>query len=144
MSKTVPFQTIHFSISTHFKCQKTASFQIIQLYISTQFSSIWPIDWTLSGTTTLGQSGSESNGNERLLHIPQSSIITGTSTLGCLVSYPGHSLGEGVLPLWREAFRVFYSHSRLGKELSGGLTLKFVWQQDSSGLLVSSQYSSWS
>ena len=33
-------------------------------------SSIWPIDWTLSGTTTLG--------NKRVLHISQSSK-TGTS-----------------------------------------------------------------
>ena len=33
--------------------------------------SIWPIDWTLSGATTLGQSGPGSNGNERVLHIPQ-------------------------------------------------------------------------
>ena len=29
--------------------------------------SIWPIDGTLTGTTTLGQSGSGSNGNERVL-----------------------------------------------------------------------------
>ena len=29
-------------------------------------SSIWPIDRTLTGTTTLGQSGPESNGNDRL------------------------------------------------------------------------------
>ena len=36
---------------------KTVPFQIIQFCISTQFSSIWPIDRTLSGATTLGQSG---------------------------------------------------------------------------------------
>ena len=28
---------------------KTAQFQVIQFIISTQFSSIWPIDGTLSG-----------------------------------------------------------------------------------------------
>ena len=44
-----------------------------------QFSSIWPIDRTLSGATTPGQSGPRSDGNERVLCIPQSSSITGTS-----------------------------------------------------------------
>ena len=33
---------------------KTILFQAIQFSISTQFSSIWPIDRTLSGATTLG------------------------------------------------------------------------------------------
>ena len=33
--------------------------------------SIWPIDEILKGTTTLGQSGSEDNSNEWVLHIPQ-------------------------------------------------------------------------
>ena len=56
-------------------------------------SSIWPIDRTLSGTTTPGQSGPGSNGNEGVLHIPQSFSITGTSPSDCLVSYPGHLLG---------------------------------------------------
>ena len=37
------------------------------------------------------------NGNEGVLRIPQSSSITGTSPLDCLVSYPGHSLG-GLTP----------------------------------------------
>ena len=46
MSKTVPFQTIQFSIRT-------------------QFISIRSLDKTLSGTTTTGQSGSGSDCNER-------------------------------------------------------------------------------
>ena len=45
-------------------------------------SSIWPLHKTLSGTT-LGQSGPESDGNERVLHIPQSSIVTGASPSDC-------------------------------------------------------------
>ena len=45
MSETVLFQTIHFTIST-------------------QFSSIWPIDRTQPGATTSGQSGPGSDGNE--------------------------------------------------------------------------------
>ena len=44
-----------FTISTHFKCQ-TVLFQTIQFIISTLFSSIRPIDMTLSGATTLGLS----------------------------------------------------------------------------------------
>ena len=40
------------------------------------FSSIWPIDRTLSVATTLGQSGPGSNGSEGVLHIPQSTSIT--------------------------------------------------------------------
>ena len=60
-----------------------------------------------------GPSGPESDGNEGVIRIPQSSSITRTSPLDCLVSYPGHSLGE-VLPLCRGTDSVFYSPSRLG------------------------------
>ena len=62
--------------------------------MSTQFSSIRPIDRTLSGATTMGQSGPGRDGNKGVLHIPQNSSITGASQSDCLVSYPGHSLGE--------------------------------------------------
>ena len=68
----------------------------MQFSISTLFSSIWPIDSTLSGATTSGQSGPGSNGNKGVLCIPQSSNITGASPSDCLVSYPGHVLGESV------------------------------------------------
>ena len=71
MSKTVPFQTIQFSISTQFKCKytvwlsetflfqaiqfnQTVLIQTIQLSISMQFSSIQPIDRALSGATIPG------------------------------------------------------------------------------------------
>ena len=50
-------------------------------------SFIWPIDRTLSGTTTLGKSGLGSNVNEGVLHIPQRSSITEASPSDCLVSY---------------------------------------------------------
>ena len=78
MPKTVPFQTIQFSVIT-------------------QFSSVWPIDRTLLGATTPGQSRPESNGNEGVFRIPQSSSITEASSSDCVVSYPGHSLGESYL-----------------------------------------------
>ena len=93
---------------------KTVLFQTIQLNISTQFSSIWPMDSTLLAATTLGQNGPGSHGNEGILHIPQSSSITEASPLNCLVSYPGHSLG-GVLTLCRDAVSVFCSPSWLGQ-----------------------------
>ena len=38
-----------------------------------KYISIWSIDEILSGTTTPSQSQPESNGNERILHMPQSS-----------------------------------------------------------------------
>ena len=62
-----------------------------------QFSSIQPIDRALSGDTIPGQSQPGNNGNDGVLHIPQSSSITGTLPSGCLFSYPGHSL-EGSYP----------------------------------------------
>ena len=56
----------------------------------TQFSSIWPIDRTLSGATIPGQSGPGSDYNEGVLHIPQSSSISRASPSDCLK----HLLGE--------------------------------------------------
>ena len=57
-----------------------------------QFNSIWPIDRTLSHATTPSRSKSGSDGNKELLHIPQSSSITGVSPSDCLVLYLGHLL----------------------------------------------------
>ena len=94
MSRTFLFQTIRFSqtvliqtiqlsiiivfVYTHLNV-KTVVFQTIQFSISSQFSSIWPIDRTLSGATTPGQSEPGSDGNEGIHRIPQSSSITRTS-----------------------------------------------------------------
>ena len=47
----------------------------------------------LSGATTPDQSGTGSNVNEGVPHIPKSFSITGTSPSDYLVSYLGHSLG---------------------------------------------------
>ena len=68
---------------------KIVLFQTIQFSINTQFSSIWPIDRTLSSATTPGQSGRGSDSNEGVFCIPRSSSINGTSLWDCLVSYPG-------------------------------------------------------
>ena len=72
---------------------------IIQFSISTQFSSIWPVNRTLSGATPPGQSGPWSNSNKGILLIPQSSSITGVLLSAILTSHPGHSLGGGLTPL---------------------------------------------
>ena len=60
-------------------------------------SSIWPIDGILKGSTTLSQSRPGSNGNEGILHIPQSSK-TRASPSDSLVSYLDHSWNGRVLP----------------------------------------------
>ena len=95
---------------------KSVLFQIIYLTISTLFSPILPIDRTLSNSTTRRQNGPESEGNKWVLHISQSSRITGASPSDCLVSYQGQSLGK-VVPLCREAGGVFCNPSRMSQLL---------------------------
>ena len=63
-------------------------------FISTQFSSIWPIDRNQSGASIPCQSGSGGDVNEEIPHIPQSSIITGTSPSECFGSCPAYSLAR--------------------------------------------------
>ena len=55
-------------------------------------NTIWPIDRTLSCATTSDKSGPGGDVNEGVIHIPQSSSITGTSPSDCLMSYTAHSL----------------------------------------------------
>ena len=57
-----------------FKCENSL-FQAIQFSISTLFSSIWPIDRTLSGATTQDQSGPGSNGNEGYSVFPKAPAL---------------------------------------------------------------------
>ena len=106
MLKTVQFQTILFSISAifclHTVKYKTVLFQTIQLSINTQFKYqnfyfkqfSGPIYMTLSGATIPAKSAPGSDGNKWVLHISQSSSITGASLSDYLVSYPGHLMGE--------------------------------------------------
>ena len=58
-------------------------------------SFIQPLDRTLSGATTLGQSEPESDDNEGGLRILQSSSIIGASPSDYLESYLEHSWGGG-------------------------------------------------
>ena len=52
-------------------------------------SSIWPIDRTLIGATTPGQSGPGNDGNEGVLYIFESSNITEASPSHCLYDLLG-------------------------------------------------------
>ena len=54
---------------------------------------MWPIDKAFTGATTLGQSWPGSDGNKRILCIPQSSSINEASPPDYLASYPGYLLG---------------------------------------------------
>ena len=64
----------------------------------------------LVNSTTPGQSRPVRYDNERRLHIPLSSSITGALPSDSLMSYPRHSLAVGcVLPFCRDAVGVFYS-----------------------------------
>ena len=111
VNQTVLFQTIQFSIQKQFHFKqfslalilslnvKAALFQEIQFSIGTQLSSIWPIDRTLSGSTTLGQGGTP---------LPQSSSITGTSLSDCLMSQSGHSLGGSPSLLKRSSLCILH------------------------------------
>ena len=68
-------------------------------------SSIWSIDWALTGFTNSGQSGLESNPNEVILQ-----SFTKPQACRCsLVSQSGHLFGGGFLPLWKVAVGGFYS-----------------------------------
>ena len=82
---------------------KTILFQTIQFSISTQFSSICPIDRTQLGITTPGQSRQGSDSKVRVLRFPQSTSITGASTSNCLASH-----------LYCDAVGIFYCYRRLG------------------------------
>ena len=93
---TVLFLTIQFSISHLF----LLSFNVK--------NCIWPIDRTISGATTPGQRGFGSDGNEGILHIPQTSNFTVASPSDCLGSYPGHSLVR-VSAFYRDTVGVFYN-----------------------------------
>ena len=94
---------------------KIVIFQTIQFSISTQFSSILPIHRTLSGATTSGQSGLSSVINEGVLHLPQSSCITGTNLTIRLYSVISRKLFMWWgLNFCREGIGVFFGSSQFG------------------------------
>ena len=98
---------------------ETVLFQVIQFIISTKFSSIWPIDKTLSGATTPSQSGPGSDGDEGVLLILQSSCITEASLSNCLVSYPGHLLESRDLTPAHRCSRCILQPQLTGQKFDG-------------------------
>ena len=108
--------------------------------ISTQFSSIYPIDRTLLGATTPTQNGPGSDGNEGVLRIPQSFSITGTSPSDCLVSYSGQLLGGASYP-FAEVQSVYYpvqaDSSTVTEERSEYIHAYPHWQRDKNQQLPS-------
>ena len=88
-------------LTNSFICTQLNGFKHCCVILTIQFrhiikkflnSYIWPIDWILTGTTTLGQSGPGGNGNEGVPNILQSWILS----IRCnLMSYLGHTLGWG-------------------------------------------------
>ena len=70
-------------------------FNSAKSFVCTQFkcqSSIWPIDKTLSHTTSLSESEPGRDGNEGVLCIPQNSSAIGDSPSDCVMPYPENLL----------------------------------------------------
>ena len=81
---------------------KHSQFNIRHLFAPSY--SIWPIDKTLSGGTTLAESEPGSNDNEEVFHISKAE----STPLDCLMLYPVHSL-QGPTYLQRSSLFVLQS-----------------------------------
>ena len=66
--KTVLFFKIQFSINTQFKCKNSK-------HSKPRFTSIWPIDRTLSSASTPSQSGPGSDDNEEYSAFPKAPVL---------------------------------------------------------------------
>ena len=112
MVKTILFQTIQFCLSI-VSISKTIPFQTIGFSIQKQFHfkqfSLVLFDPKI-GPNQVGQSGPASNGNEGAPRIPQNSSITRTSPSDCLVSYPGHLLEGSFTPQQRCSWYILQPH----------------------------------
>ena len=134
MSKTVPFQTIQFSISTQFKSKytvylsKTFLFeaiqfsqavliQTIQFSISMQIVLFNPKIGPLSGATIPDQSGPGSDAMKGYSAFPK--VATLLELHYQIIIIIRTLVGGGVLLFCREAVGVFYSPSRLCNALRG-------------------------
>ena len=79
-------------------------------------SSIWSIDRTLSGSTTLSQLELRSNCNEGVFRIPQCSPYWSLTIR--LFNVKSRTFG-GVLPLCRDTVGIFYSSSQQAHKHKG-------------------------
>ena len=124
--KLILFQKIQFSIQKKATSNNSVK-HTYEFYVSKQFyfkqislaleSFIWPIDGKLFRAITLRQCWPGSDGNKVAICIPQSYSSSVTSPSDYFVSYPEHPLLGGILSLCREAFSVFYRHSRPGNHV---------------------------
>ena len=94
-------QTIHFSISHLF----ALGLNVKQFYLTYR---------TLSGATTPGSEWTWEQWQWRSTPHSPKLCITGAWQSDCLMSYPEHLLGSGVLLLCRDAVGIFYSPRQLG------------------------------
>ena len=101
--------------------------------------SIWFIDRTWSGLATLGQSGTESDSNDGVLRVSQSSSITEASLSESFVSYPETRCGW-VLLLHRDAVGVFNSPSWQGKCVYVRVGNLILWHINTCGLFNDKLY----
>ena len=87
--------------------------------------SIWPINGTLTGTTTQDQNWPKSNSNEGVLQILQSprTVVSPSDTVYCPIRT---LIGRKILLLCRNSVDVFYSPSQLGRYLAE-LRNTLVW-----------------
>ena len=95
---------------------KTVLFQAIHFSISTQFSSIWPIDRTLSGSTTPGLSEPGSGAMKMYSAFPTAPDYL--KPLYLIVQWHIHDTSWRFLPHCRAAVGVFYSPSWLANVFS--------------------------
>ena len=79
----------------------------------TNFTFIWPIDRTLTSTTTMGRSEVRSNGNQVMLNVHQR-LRTGLSPSGAIQCHIQDTRWSGVLPLSKNAVSIFYKPAQLG------------------------------
>ena len=91
-------------------------------------NSIWPMNRTLSGATTPGQSGPRSDNNKGVQHIPQSASINRTSLSDCLISHHHHHIALV---------------ARISLTLSRHSSLSFIALGRSSGQHPVSSHSCW-
>ena len=114
-------EQFHLKLWTSVHSLKTDPFQTIQLSISTLFSFIWPIGWTLASATTPGQKWTWERWQWRdIPHCPKLQHYWNLTIR--LFSVLSRTLVGVVSPFCKEEVRVFSSVCRLGK-LQKGETL---------------------
>ena len=124
MSKQFYFKQFSFVLVRSLNI-KTVLFQVIQFSISTQFSSIWPINRALSGATTPGQRNLGAMAMTSASHSPKLQHHWNLTISFFSVIF--RTLVGGGLPLCRGAVSVFYSPSWQEKNIYIYLKYTYFW-----------------